>query len=159
MVEAGRVNSAPTTSCGSVPAVGEGYNGRERAWPKPCAYIWEGSELLQFFEAAEFWFDAEEVDGEDLDEEEGDHEGDNAGDAVGAEEEDDEEWGEDGGGTAEGVAEAEGAHANVGGEEFGDVDGEEQGDEDVDADDEEETGEGKQAGIADERIDAAEKDR
>ena len=39
------------------------YNGRCR-----CVCCWG---LLHFFEAAEFWFDAEEVDGEDLDEEEG----------------------------------------------------------------------------------------
>ena len=113
---------------------------------------------MQFFEAAEFGFEAEEVDGEDLDYEKGDHQGDYAAYAVGAEEEDYEERREDGGGAAEGVAEAESAHADVGGEEFGDVDGEEQGDEDVDTDDKEKAGEGKQAGIADEWIDAAEED-
>ena len=80
------------------------------------------------------------MDGEDLDEEEGDHQGDYAGDAVGAEEKDDQERREDGGGAAKSVAEAEGAHADVGGEEFGNVDSEEQGDEDVDADDEQEAG-------------------
>lgn len=113
---------------------------------------------MQFFEAAEFGFEAEEVDGENLDYEEGDHQGNYAGYAVVAEEEDDEERGENGGGAAEGVAEAEGAHADIGGEEFGDVDGEEQGDEDVDADDEKEAGEGQEAGITDEGIDAAEED-
>src|ERR1700720_4616350 len=116
------------------------------------------ADLLHFFEAAEFGFDAEEVDGEDLDYEQGDHQGDYAGYAVGAEEEDDEERSEDGGGTADGVAQAEGAHPDIGGEQFGDVDGEEQGDEDVDADDEEKTGERKPARIANEGIDAAEED-
>ena len=93
-----------------------------------------------------------------MDDEEGDHQGDYAGYTVGAEEEDYEERSEDGGGAAEGVAEPEGAHTDVGGEEFRDVDGEEQGDEDVDADDEEKTGERKQAGIADEGVDTAEED-
>ena len=116
------------------------------------------ADLLHFFEAAEFGFDAEEVDGEDLDYEEGDHQGDYAGYAPGAEEEDYEERSEDSGGTAYGVAQAEGAHADIGGEELRDVDGEEQGDKDVDADDEEKTGEGKQAGIADRGVDAAEED-
>src|SRR5579864_6735171 len=104
------------------------YNGG-----RACAY----TRLLEVFEAAELGFEAEEVDGKDLDYKEGDHQGDYAGYAVRAEEEDYEERGEDGGGTANGVAEAESAHADVGGKEFGDVDGEEQGDQNVDADDEE----------------------
>jgi hypothetical protein len=114
--------------------------------------------LPKIFKAAEFGLEAEEVDDGDLDQEEGDHEGDYPGDAVGAEEEDDEERREDGGGAAQCVAKAEGAHADVGGEKFGDVNGEEQGDEDVDANDEEKTGEGKQSWIADEGVDAAEED-
>ncbi len=93
-----------------------------------------------------------------MDYEKGDHQGDYAAYAVGAEEEDYEERRENGGGAAQRVAEAEGTHADIGGEEFGDVDGEEQGDEDVDTDDEEKAGEGKQAGIADEGVDAAEED-